>query len=215
VDDEGMVKGNNDLRVLFTYMVQKIAKHGKLPLTINRAGKEMHVEVPVQSKRATVIPPLEGAYPSYFVYGPMVFSSATLEFVSSFSTANRQWLTGAGSWLISRLGDKPAFPGEGLAVVSSPFFPNKLAEGYASPLGEVVKTVNGIRIKNLKQLVEVLRDSKDEFIRFEFDQHQAESLVFPRKAMMAATDDILNDNGVRSQGSPDTMEVWNQAKTKR
>jgi hypothetical protein len=29
--------------------------------------------------------------------------------------------------------------------------------------------------------------------------------------MVAATDEILNDNGVRAQGSPDTMAVW-QAK---
>jgi hypothetical protein len=26
--------------------------------------------------------------------------------------------------------------------------------------------------------------------------------------MLEATDDILSDNGVRSQGSPDMMEVW-------
>jgi hypothetical protein len=35
--------------------------------------------------------------------------------------------------------------------------------------------------------------------------------VFSRPAMMAATDDILTDNGVRAQGSPDIMAVW-QAK---
>jgi len=27
--------------------------------------------------------------------------------------------------------------------------------------------------------------------------------------MITATDDILTDNGIRSQGSPDTMAVWN------
>jgi hypothetical protein len=27
--------------------------------------------------------------------------------------------------------------------------------------------------------------------------------------MLAATDDILSDNGVRSQGSPDMLAVWN------
>jgi hypothetical protein len=33
-------------------------------------------------------------------------------------------------------------------------------------------------------------------------------LVFPRKEMVAATDDILSDNGVRAQGSPELMQVW-------
>jgi hypothetical protein len=26
--------------------------------------------------------------------------------------------------------------------------------------------------------------------------------------MLAATEDILTDNGIRSQGSPDLLEVW-------
>jgi hypothetical protein len=33
-------------------------------------------------------------------------------------------------------------------------------------------------------------------------------MIFPRAQMLAATDDILTDNGVRAQGSPDTLAVW-------
>ena len=40
-------------------------------------------------------------------------------------------------------------------------------------------------------------------------QPLAETLVFPRAEMVAATDDILSDNGIRSQGSPDTLAIWN------
>ena len=32
--------------------------------------------------------------------------------------------------------------------------------------------------------------------------------------MLAATDEILTDNGVRSQGSPDTLAVWNRKAAK-
>ena len=34
----------------------------------------------------------------------------------------------------------------------------------------------------------------------EFDQKGGEALVFSRQAIMAATDEILTDNGVRAQG---------------
>jgi hypothetical protein len=54
----------------------------------------------------------------------------------------------------------------------------------------------------------VLRDLKDTYVTFEFDQKGGEALVFSRAAVMSATDDILNDNGVRAQGSPDTLAVW-------
>jgi hypothetical protein len=73
---------------------------------------------------------------------------------------------------------------------------------------EVIKTVNGIPIKNLDHLVEVLRDSKAEFITIEFYGLLAPTVVFPRTEIAAATDLILMDNDIRSQGSPDTMAIW-------
>jgi S1-C subfamily serine protease len=212
VDDEGMVKLGENRRVFFSYMVQNIASHGEVPLTMVRDNKKIRVELPVRSNHPRVIPSLDGAYPSYFIYGPLAFSTATMEFVTTFANNNRIWMTSVGSPLMERLGDKPAFDGEELVVVSSPFFPHQLSKGYGSPLGRVVKTVNGIPIKNLNHLVQVLRDSKDEFICIEFNQRRGQTMVFPRAKMVAATDDILSDNGVRSQGSPDTMAIWNMAK---
>ena len=214
VDDQGMIKLGPNLRVRFVYLVQKIAKDGKVPLTVVRAGKVMPVDLPVSPKHPMVMPDLEGAYPSYFVYGPLVFSRATESFTSGLIRGQRSgrwlgWLNAMGSPLMRRLGDKPAFAGEELVVVPSPFFPNKLAEGYSDPFCQVVKTVNGIPIKNLGHLVEVLRDSKIQFITIEFNNRDGETMVFPRADMSAATDEILTDNGVRSQGSPDTMAIWN------
>jgi hypothetical protein len=56
---------------------------------------------------------------------------------------------------------------------------------------------------------------KDEFVTFEFDTRNAgESIVFPRAEMVSATENILNDNGVRSQGSADVMTIWNAKGTK-
>jgi hypothetical protein len=107
------------------------------------------------------------------------------------------------------MGDRPAFPGERLVVVSSPFFPHKLSEGYTNPMTEVVKCVNGIPIKNLAHMVQVLRDRKDEFVTFDFDNRFGETLIYRRDDIVAATDDILTDNGIRSQGTPDEMNIWN------
>ena len=62
---------------------------------------------------------------------------------------------------------------------------------------------------DLRHLVEVLRDSRAEYIKIEFARRGGETLVFPREAMLAATEEILTDNGIRSAGSPDTLAVWN------
>jgi S1-C subfamily serine protease len=214
VDDQGMIKLRENLRVNFTYEVQKVAKAGGVPLTIVRAGKAMEVQVPVFTKRPQVIPDLETLYPSYFICGPVVFSDATKQFLGSFlgGQNTERWvraLTYAGNPMLKRLYEPPAFEGERLVVVSSPFFPHALVKDYSPAQTQVVKSINGVAIKNLKHLVQVLRDSKDEFLVLAFDSTASETCVFPRKEFLAATEDILTDNGIRSQGSPDTMAIWN------
>jgi S1-C subfamily serine protease len=214
IDDQGMIKIGDNLRVRFAYLIQSIAKQDKVPLTIVRNGKEMQVDLPLLRRRPLVIPELEDHYPPFFIYGPIVFSEATTEFIGDARRDAKQGamiatLTIFGSPLISRLGDKPSFPEERLVVISSPFFPHKLATGYGNPMLQVVKTVNRHPVKNLPHLVEVLRDLQDQFVTFEFNMRGGgETISFPRAEMTAATEEILNDNGIRAQGSPDVLKVW-------
>ena len=208
IDNEGMVKVG-DLRLSFQYLLQKTARNGRVPFTIVRGGAEMKIELPLAAKRPMLIPDLDGAYPPYFIYGPMVFSTATQLFLGGLNNAAIP-LSASRSPLAHRRADKPAFPGEELVVVSSPFFTHKLAIDYSQAQSNVVEKVNGTVIKNLAHLVAVLRDLTDEFVVFEFAGRRFETPVFPRKAMLAATEEILIDNGIRAQGSPDTLAVWNQ-----
>ncbi|MBK8858163.1 MAG: trypsin-like peptidase domain-containing protein [Opitutaceae bacterium] len=213
VDNEGMIKLSANLRIRFQYLIPKVAKDGKAPLTVVRGGKEILVDLPVSPTRPRLIDNLQGAYPAYFIYGPIVFSPATEEIIAAMTTGTNgpsvtNRLTIYGNPLMSRRGDKTAFEGEQLVVVPSPFFPHKLSKGYSSPAGHVVKSINGIAIKNLRHLVEVLRDATDEFVTIKFAGRASGTLVFPRKEMVAATDEILTDNGVRSQGSDDMLAIW-------
>ena len=214
VDDQGMINVGRDLRVQFQYEIQHIATNGTVPLTIVRAGEELKVNLPVSPDYPQLIPTWKGEYPSYFIYGPLVFASATAEYLggylrSQYAAAITARLGALRNPLLTRMSDEPAFPGEGLVVISSPFFPHKLAQGYSNPSSQVVKTVNGIPVKNLTHLVEILRDTQDEFIRIECNLRYGETMIFPRAQMLAATDGILTDNGVRSQGSSDTLAIWN------
>ncbi len=210
VDNEGMVRVG-DIRVRFQYIIQKAARDGRVAMKIARDGVEQTIDLPVSPSRPLLIADLDGAYPSYFVYGPMVFSNATQQFLGGLSNALGAFAA-LGNPLALRRTDRPAFDGEALVVVASPFFPHKLSQGYSPAQSRVVKSVNGTAIKNLAHLVATLRDLKDEFVVFDFAGRRLETLVFPRKDMLEATEDILTDNGVRTQGSPDTMAVWTEKK---
>jgi len=213
IDNQGMVKIDKDLRVNFAYMIQRLTKGDKLPLTVVRAGKPLKIELPVSADRPTLAPDLHGDYPPYFVFGPIVFSRATRQFLAAFEN-NAGLLRVLGfvkSPLVTKVFDAPSPELEELVIISSPFFPHKLANGYSNATGSVVYSINGTPVKSLKHLVALLRDLSDPFVTIEFASRSGEALVFSRSAIMAATDDILTDNGVRAQGSPDMLAVW-QAK---
>ena len=61
VDDQGMIKLGDDVRVRFQYQIQHIATNGAVPLTIVRAGKELKVNLPVSADYPRLIPGLDGA----------------------------------------------------------------------------------------------------------------------------------------------------------
>jgi S1-C subfamily serine protease len=210
VDDQGMVNASADLRVNFRYMIQKIAHDNHVPLTIVRGGKSLKISLPLITERPQLVPDVHGEYPSYFIYGPLVFSRASALFTSFLNNnANLMGVFGyVGSPLVTQRGAMPSPDREELVVVASPFFPSKLADGYSNPLAMVVSTVNGVHLRSLAHLVTVLRDLKDENVVFEFESRNGEAMVFPRAQMVAATDAILTDNGVRSQGSADMLAVW-------
>jgi S1-C subfamily serine protease len=210
VDNVFMAKVRDGLRVDFKYFIQKIAKDGKVPLTIVRDGKEMAVEVPVTIKADELLQSLRGRYPSYFIYGPLVFSVASAEFSAAIDQRSSAFLGAIGNPMVTRRGDKMAFPGEELVIISSPMFPHRIGKGYGNPMAKVIKDVNGIKIKNLKHLVETLRDSKEKYITITFDDRNSETIVFDRLETLKATDEILSDNSVRQQSSEDIAPVWSK-----
>ena len=211
IDNVGMVKVKDNLRLQFQYMIQKLAKGNKVPVSVVRKGKPLTLDAPVTSKWPMLIESLQGRYPSYFVYGPLVFSSANREFCAAIDRPGSPLGTAMalmGSPLATRRGDRPAFEGEELVVITAPMFPHAMSKGYDNPFSKVVKEVNGVKVKNLRHFVELLRDTKEKFTTLDFDDRFSETIVFNHQEALKATDEILSDNGIRQQASDDLMAVW-------
>jgi hypothetical protein len=138
----------------------------------------------------------------------VVFSRASLELMSGLR-AQAAALSLASSPLVTQLFDEPTSERVELVVVPAPLFPHPSSKGYGNVVNSVVYSVNGVPVRSLAHLVALLRDLKDEFVVIAFDSKRAgEGLVFRRSEINSAAEEILSDNGVRSQGSPDMMAVW-------
>ncbi len=205
IDNKGKVKVRDDLQLLFQYRVPQFTKDGKVELKVMRDKEVKTVLVPVCRKLNRIIATLDGEYPRHFVYGPMVFMPASTEMIRKAGTKGLAFFLAMESPLISRISDKPEQADQELVVYR--LLTHRTMKGYGTAPYGVVRTLNGVDIQNLDQMVTILRDSKDEFLTIEpYGRH--ETIVFRRGDMEATTEDVLNDEGIRYQASDDLMELW-------
>jgi S1-C subfamily serine protease len=211
IDADGKVAVRYDLRVSASYLVQKFARAGILPLTVFREGQVVKVNLPVESKRELLVPYLLNGTPRYLIIGPLVFAQATQEYLDRLGNQRPASFGPHASPLITRRYDKPAFPGEELIVVASPMFPHRITNGYDDANRAVLSEVNGIQVRSLRHLMEILRDDQDRQITFKFAKSGLlthETMVFGREDLLRATPRILEENGIRYPYSPDLRGVW-------
>ena len=215
IDNRGRVRWEGDFRVPFTYLISKLAQGNTVPVTVLRKGQPVKVALPVTYQDNSLIRDFRGEPPSYFFHGPLVFSPVKSDAVSLYSRLNPLLYAG-NSPVLSRRYDRVRFPGEELVVVTAPMFTHKITKGYHDPAGKVVGEVNGVKIKNLRHLVETLRDCKDEFLTFRFADEGSAILVFDRKEMDKVTEEILEENGIAlsRRGSADMLQVWKKKPAK-
>ncbi len=212
LDAAGNVRVGAELQLPFYYYVPKLAHDGLLPLTVLRGGESRTIELPVKYQDKSLLAALNGGYPRYFICGPMVFSPPSKELVGALNEKVRQLLREARSPLVLREFDEPAFAGEELVMLAGPLLTHPIAKGYQSLGVSVLSQVNGTEVKNLKHLVELVRDCQDEFVEFRFAGRLQETLIFRRTELAAATEEILSDNSIRKQCSDDLLPVWTASK---
>jgi S1-C subfamily serine protease len=206
VDNEGMIDFGDNLMLPFTALIPHLAHEGRVSVELIRDGKPMEASMVVTRDDDRLIKPYRGQYPSYFVHGPLVFSPAIEEALPVYARGSPVAML--GSPLVRRDGDRAAFPGEELVVVTAPMMAHSITRGYADPFGQVVRDVDGIPIKNLRHLVEVLRNGRGEYLTIRFFGDVSETLVFSRKAMEDVTPELMTENGIPRRGSEDVMAVW-------
>ncbi|HJT33843.1 MAG TPA: trypsin-like peptidase domain-containing protein [Pirellulales bacterium] len=208
LDNAGRVQVEGELKLPFQYLVPSLTQEGKLPLTVLRDGQSMSVSLPVTSRDRLLVPYLKGGYPRYFIYGPIVFTPAYRELVVALGAKWSPYLLDRGHPLVTRLGDDPAFEGEELVIIAAPFFSHRLTCGYSQAMFSVVSSMNDIPVRSLRHLAELLRYTQSEYIEFKFAGKGTETLVFRRQEIADATEEILNDNGIRKPCSDDLASVW-------
>lgn len=213
IDNAGMIRLENELLAPFTAAIPRAARDGAAPVTVLRGGASVSLSLPVTTQDNRLIRGYQGESPSYFIHGPLVFSPVRSDALQYYAELNPDIYT-TNSPMLNRRYDRVRFPGEELVAVTAPMFAHKIAQGYPDPVGRVVKEVNGVPIKNMRCLVETIRDCRDEYLTFRFAEDSSGVLVFERKEMDKATEEILDENGIAPsrRASADLTKIWKAKK---
>ena len=210
VDNTGLLRLDDGPRVFMAALIQRYSEKGSVPVTLFRQGEKLQRVVPVTQATPRLVPRLNGAMPEYFVYGPYVFTVATAEFYHDTEHANVPWyLAETESPIIGRRAARQSFPGEQIVCLASDLLPHPTARGLGGSTAAVIESINGQKVRNLRHLVELLRDAKEDFISITYAGGMSSIRdVMNRAQIEAATDEILNENSIRHQASPELLKVW-------
>ena len=117
------------------------------------------------------------------------------------------WMIMAQSPITPFIGDDRPSGGKQFVAIASPLLSSPLARGYEVEPGQTVKSVNGKTFANFREFVQLLVGLKDEFVVFEFNESGCERVVFKRSEVEAATEKLMDSNGIRRQCSKDVRDI--------
>ena len=162
-------------------------------MKVLRDGAVVETFIPAAKKNRRIRGWMYDARPDYFVYGGFVFSTISYDYiVRSEATFHDD------------LFKEKEFDGDE-AVAISFCFPDTGIEGYIGCDKSLVRNVNGVKVRNLRHLVEIVDSCKNGFVCFGLDRDTEWDVkaVVDAKEMREATVRVMKRNQIPADRSED------------
>ncbi|MEO1277611.1 MAG: trypsin-like peptidase domain-containing protein [Planctomycetota bacterium] len=211
VDSQGLVSLTEDLRLYFEYFVHHgLNDDDTITLSVLRDGEEIEVRSPVVRGNDDFFPQLDNTYPSYIVFGPLVFTPAYQIHAYRIDMGR---LAARRSPIVGRAytGTDEDAEIQEFVVLAGGLLNHRINLAYQIPPFAALKSVNGTTITSFEHAVKTIRDaaqSSEEFITFEFYDRGSDRLVYRRTDILNSIEDVLNENGIRRPLSRDVEDLW-------
>ncbi len=211
IDSQGLVSLTDDLRLYFEYFVEHgLNDDDTITLGVLRNGEQIEVRSPVVRGDDDFFEELDNTYPSYMVFGPLVFTPVYQRHVYGLGVDR----LAARQSPIARLAytgkDEDAEIQE-YVIMAGGLLNHRVNLAYEIPPFSTLKSINDTTITSLEHCVKTLKElanSSEEFITFEFYDRGADRLVYKRTDILDSIEAVLNENGIRRPISPDLAELW-------
>ena len=191
VANNGMVRLVDGERRLFRWLLDQLQIGESYPVKVLRDGKEMSFTLVTQPRNMRSLPLMYDKQPDYYVFGGFVFTPV------SFSYLALQPL-----FKFDQLYAEKESPDD-IPVALVDVMADEATEGYLSYGGSLVRKLNGVEVRNIHQLIEMLESSQDEFLKFEVDNGNTflDSIIINREQQQNATVRILEKYAIPADRS--------------
>jgi S1-C subfamily serine protease len=198
VANDGTVPFQSGDRILFTYLLLNKFPGDQARLTILRQGEVKELTITLRLDQPLVSMCEFDTRPTYFIYGGMVFAPLTLNYMEA---SNKNWWASAPIEFRYHLDNDLPTPQRQDIVILTFVLADKVNVGYHDLTNQIVATVNGEKIADLKDLVAKIESAKTDYITI--GTETGKTLVISVKNAQEATPRILERYRIPADRSPD------------
>ena len=165
----------------------------KIPVKVYRDGAVVETFITAAKGKMRLRRWMYDAKPDYFVYGGFVFTTVSFDYMLRAKPDFHDNL------LVDKVGDDDE------AVAISFCFADVGIEGYIGCDKSLVRNVNGVKVRNLRHLVEIVDACKDGFVCFGLDRGNEwdGKVIVDAKEMREATARVMKRNLIPADRSED------------
>ena len=185
------LKGGEPRSLWYPLYLRQIGE--KVSVKVLRGGAVTEISIPVVRKSFRAKDWMYDTRPDYFVYGGFVFTTLSLDYVAESETNFREDL----------MKDREFSDDE--AVVISYTFSDAGIVGYFGASGSIVRNVNGVKVRNLRHLVEIIDGCSDGYVCLALNNGEEWNwkVIVDAQAMRETTRRVMRRNQIPSDRSED------------
>ena len=165
----------------------------KVPVKVLRDGAVVETSITASKRNMRIRRWMYDTKPDYFVYGGLVFSTASYDYMVNSKVSFHD-----------DIHEDKEFEGDEPVVISWSFADIGM-EGYLGIEGSLVRSVNGVKVRNLRHLVELVEQCHDGFIRFGLDRDTEwdKKMIVDAKEMRETTARVMERYQIPADRSED------------
>ncbi|MBA0804980.1 hypothetical protein Gohar_004530 [Gossypium harknessii] len=204
IANDGTVPFRNRERITFDHLVSMKKPNETALVKVLRNGEEHAFTITLQPLQPLVPVHQFDKLPSYYIFAGLVFVPLTQPYLHEYG---EDWYNSSPRRLCERaLRELPKRAGEQLVILSQVLM-DDINAGYERLAELQVKKVNGIEIKNLKHLCQLVENCSRESLRIDLDDDRVVALNY--ESARIATSRILERHRIPSRMSIDLLSEQN------